>query len=298
MVIDHNYINNCWIREREEANRSRIYLDLPPLPDGSNFTRDIRFTNNSCTAKAPKRGAFFYVQGNCRGITFSENDVQCAGDDKCIYIRATQPIGKTKTAIRDIKITNNYFRSFRNPITIGGDRHDPSRTDVFHQGLDDDPCWNERIAIAGNQTYNLEAVDQGFVTACFLNCCRSVNVTGNAFADTDGEGLVLRECEDVAVNGNHFGGFAPENSKSGIRLIDCQGGSVTGNTIRGTRRGIAVSGSAAVALGNNSIFAVGTGFDPPALHSPALTGSSSLNTESGVGENRAICSRSLGDSAQ
>jgi parallel beta-helix repeat protein len=261
MVIDHNYINNCWIREGEEASRSGIYLDLPPMADGSNFTRDIRFTNNSCTAKAPKRGAFFYVQGNCRGITFADNDVQSAGDDKCIYIRATQPIAKTKAAIRDIKITNNYFRSFRNPITIGGDRHDPSRTDAFYKGEDDDLFWNERIVIAGNQTYNLEPVDQGFVTTCFINRCRSVNVTGNAFADTDGEGLVLRECKDVAVTGNHFGGFGPDNSKSGIRLIDCEGASVTGNTIRGMRRGIAVSGSSGVALGSNCISMAEIGLD-------------------------------------
>ena len=261
MVIDHNYINNCWIREGEEASRSGIYLDLPPLPDGSKFTRDIRFTNNSCTAKAPRRGAFFYVQGNCRGITFAGNDISCAGDDKCIYIRATQPIGKTEAAIRDIKITNNYLRSFRNPITIGGDLHDPSRTETFYQGEDNDSCWNERIVIAGNQVYSLEEVDQGFVTGCFINRCRSVSVTGNTFADTDGEGLVLRDCKDVSVMGNHFGGFAPDNSKSGIRLIDCQGGSVTGNTIRGVRRGIAVSGSSGVVLGSNVISTVKTGFD-------------------------------------
>ena len=185
MVIDHNYINNCWQDDDGDPQKSGIYMNLPPLADGSNYSRDIRFTNNSCSGRAPRRGAFFYVTGTCRGITVSENDIMSGGHDKCIYIRATREVKAGEgIAIRDIKITNNYIRNYRSPITIGGDLHDPSRDDVATQGVDDDPYVNERVIIAGNQTMNLDVITTIGLTTCYLNQCRKVTVSNNSFVNT------------------------------------------------------------------------------------------------------------------
>ena len=109
MVIDHDYINTGWVEDTGDPKQSGIYLNLPPLADGSNCSRDIRFTNNSCTARSPRHGAFFCVTGTCRGSTVSENDIASGCADKCIYIRASSQVKPQEgIAIRDIKITNEY----------------------------------------------------------------------------------------------------------------------------------------------------------------------------------------------
>ena len=194
MVIDHNYINNYWLDRDEDPRKSGVYFNLPPLADGSNYSRDIRFTNNSCTGRASAHGAFFYVTGNCRGITISENDIACGGDDKCIYIRANSQVAKDGISVRDIKITNNYIRSYRNPITIGGDAQDPSRTGQTK--LDNDPFTTERVVIVGNQTMNLDPLVNTGLTTCYLNQCRKVSVSGNAFVNTAKSVLVAQVRRD------------------------------------------------------------------------------------------------------
>lgn len=254
MVIDHNYINTCWLEDDGDPKQSGIYLNLPPLADGSNYSRDIRFTNNSCTGRSPRHGAFFYVTGTCRGITVSENDIASGCADKCIYIRAS---GQVKTqegiAIRDIKITNNYIRSFANPITIGGDAQDPSRTGEMEKGRDNDPYVNERVIISGNQTMNLEPCATAGLTTCFLNQCRKVTVNGNSFVNTAKSVLIARKCEELTVLGNNFGGLNNETAENGIELIGCRMANLSGNTIRGLRCGIVISSSEQISVGQNVI---------------------------------------------
>ena len=136
MVIDHNYINVVDTFQAPEAKSpdkrySGIYMHLPPAcpQDGVvRYSRDIRFTNNSCTGRAPADGAFFYVEGMCRGITFSHNDISSPLSTRCIAIRPlaqappTHPESQPFHSMQDVKITDNYFRTWMRLMEIGAPR--------------------------------------------------------------------------------------------------------------------------------------------------------------------------------
>ncbi|MEI2727218.1 MAG: right-handed parallel beta-helix repeat-containing protein [Verrucomicrobiota bacterium] len=270
MIIDHNYINVYDTMEAPEAQLpdkvySGIYLNLPPLVASGprkNYSRDIRFTNNSCTGRAPGRGAFFYAEGNCRGITFSENDISCAGADKCIYIRpgepvaSSDPLAQSDVAIRDVKITRNYFRNWRAPITLGGDRNDPARSELAEKniarGCDDDAAFIQRVIIADNQSMQEESVTRIGLTHAYLNRCRQVSISGNTFDETVGWGLAAQDCEDVSITGNTLRGLQ-KNNRTGIVLQGVKTGTVTGNIVNCFANGITVTRSEGIALSANSI---------------------------------------------
>jgi len=287
MVIDHNYINTAWLKSLKqalEAANSGIYFDLPPMPDASNYSRDIRFTNNSCTAKAVGEGSFFYLEGNCRGVTFADNDVSCGGDDKCIYIRASRPV-HGDVAVRDIKITGNYFRNFKNPITIGDAAYDPSRTTSGENSSnipENKLYWNERVQIRGNQTQNWPSVAKNLYTTCFIHKCRQVTVANNSFGPTDALALAFQGCRDVTVIANNLAGLQTDMARCGIWLRDCEAVSLSGNTIRTAKQGIAIADSSVVTTGNNTIVNTKTGIEAGGCAGLTATGNSLKNCRTGL----------------
>jgi hypothetical protein len=271
MVIDHNYVNVHDVGQAGEARdpgpeNSGIFMRLPPTVASAgpqNYSRDIRFTNNSCTGRAPSRGAFFYVEGMCRGLTFSHNDVSSPGIDKAIYIRATQRLEQDgvsradDTAIRDVKITHNYFRSFRNLITIGGDADDPERleqpVDSPARGRDDDRWWVQRVIIAHNQNMMEGETDTLGLTSCYLNRVRQAVVESNTFVETAGSALIVRGSEEISVVGNSFRGRSESRGRRGIALIDTQHATVTGNVLAQFAYGVLLERSRSVTVGNNVV---------------------------------------------
>lgn len=283
MVIDHNYINNCWQDAGDDPKKSGIYMNLPPLDDGTNYTRDIRFTSNSCTARAPGRGAFFYVTGCIKGLTISENDFLSGGIDKCIYVRANTQVGTSGIAVRDVKISNNYFRSFRAPITIGGDRYDTSRVSDAEKGVDDDPYTIEQVAISGNQMMEEDAVTTIGLTTCFLNKCRKVIVNGNSFGNTAKSALIARNCDEMTVTGNNIGGLDKKSSGKGIESIGCRMVNMSGNTIRGLNTGISISDSQQVSIGQNVIDETLFGISMLGGSGATIQGNSFNGCQTGIG---------------
>ena len=94
MVVDHCYINSLWLPlPSEDPKWSGIYLNLPPKPGGivpgygsELYSRKIVFTYNWCAGKTPRDGAFFYVEGNLKGLTIHGNDFASGGGDRCLYV--------------------------------------------------------------------------------------------------------------------------------------------------------------------------------------------------------------------
>ena len=273
MIVDHCYINSLWEKApSDDPQWSGIYLNLPPKPGGIEpgygselYSRTIRFTNNTCLGKTPRNGAFFYVEGNLKGLTFQGNEIDSGGGDRCIYIRATRPLINTDVAVRNIAITDNTFNDFRNPITIGGNKHDPSRLDPTAgyqetkekagaaMGRDDDPYWIEGVLITGNQTHYLPILEKFQLAGCFLNRVRQATVSGNRFAKTNGTSVIMRECEGITMNGNSFAGLT-EMGEQGIYLLNSRNATLTGNTLSGFRQGIHLQDSRAVTLNGNNLF--------------------------------------------
>jgi hypothetical protein len=199
----------------------------------------------------------------CRGLTFSHNDISSPGIDKAIYIRATQRLEQDgvsradDTAIRDVKITHNYFRSFRNVITIGGDKDDPERLAVPEdsplRGRDDDPGWVQRVVVAHNQNMMEGATDTLGLTTCYLNRVRQAVVESNTFTETAGSALVVRNTEEVSVTGNSFRGLNAPRGRQGITLINTRCASVTGNILAQFGTGFVVEQSSHVTFGHNVV---------------------------------------------
>jgi hypothetical protein len=248
MVIDHNYINCAWVPSpKGDYTFSGIYLSMPPARDGANHSRDIRFTNNSCTGGLPDRPAFFYLEGVCRGVTFADNDVSSGGMDKCVYIRGSEAFGDEDIAVRDIKVTGNYFRNYANPITIGGDRHDPSRP-----GTHDDPYFNDRVLISDNETQNEPAVERIGLTTCFVNRARQVTIRGNSFVATAHSAIVTRECEHLVIASNAVSALR-DGDGFGILTRDCSDTVVSGNSATGFTHPVRVEGGSAVSVTGNVV---------------------------------------------
>jgi hypothetical protein len=275
MVIDHNYVNVFDVGDAPEAKldgptNSGIYMNLPPKLSGTpNYSRDIRFTNNSCTGRAPRRGAFFYVEGMCRGITFSGNDISSPAVDKAIYIRPTERLERDgvspagEVAIRDIKITDNYFRSFSNLVTIGGDLNDPERTrrpqGDPHRGEDDDPWLVQRVIIAHNQNM-MEGSSASFgLSGIYLNRVRQAVVQANTLVETAGTAVAIRDCHDVAISSNSFRGLAKPRGRQGIHVSRSKSVAISGNVLADFQLGLVVQDSRRVTLGQNVLGAVGRG---------------------------------------
>jgi hypothetical protein len=315
MIIDHNYINVYDTMEAPEAHSSDpvysgIYLNLPPListDSQTNYSRDIRFSNNSCTGRTPTRGAFFYVEGNCRGITLSENDISCAGADKCIYIRPGQPmasrdpLAQADVAIRDVKINNNYFRNWRAPITIGGDKRDPARTDLPPKdparGRDDDAACIQRVIIANNQSMQEGPTTRIGLTHAYLNRCRQVSISGNTFDETAGFGFALQGCEDVSITGNSLRGLRM-NSHTGILLQGVSNGAATGNSVNTFANGITVIASTGIALGVNAVSGARCAIECRDTASVSLTGNTITASKTGLSLRGATIARLAGNLVQ
>lgn len=236
MVIDHNYINTVKLDAGSDETKSGIYMNLPSI-EGA-YSRDVRFTNNSCSGRSPGSGAFFYVKGAVRGITFADNDVSSGGADKCVYIRSTDLAAPgNEVGVRDVKIAGNYFRNYQNPITVGGDGYDPSRTG----GKAKDDFHIDRVIVSNNQIMGeipeIERIARGGI---HLSKCRSVSITGNTQCPTQGYALTLYECERVAITGNSFESFLDgTRGKAGVWLNRCRGVSVGTNAIYGFSEAIA-----------------------------------------------------------
>ncbi len=257
MIVDHCYINSLWLPSpSEEAKWSGIYLNLPPRPGGIEpgfgtelYSRQVVFTNNTCMGKTPRNGAFFYIEGNVRDVTLQGNHIASGGGDRCIYIRATRPFLDTDVAVRDIKISDNYFEDFQAPITIGGNKQDLSRTSN-NAGQDDDPYWVEGVTITGNRSYYLPVTEKYQLTGILLNRARRVLVQANTLARTSGSSVILNECEDIIMQDNMFAGLA-DMGENGIVLQKCKTAILIGNITRGFRHGILQQGSENVTLANN-----------------------------------------------
>jgi len=297
MVIDHNYINVHDVGEAPEAREpgpwnSGIYMNLHPRTNAGNYTRDIRFTNNSCTGRAPSRGAFFYVEGMCRGLTFSHNDISSPAIDKAIYIRATKRLEQDgvsradDTAIRDIKITHNYFRSFRNVITIGGDAEDPERLaqseNSVLRGVDDDPWWVQRVVIAHNQNMMEGASDTLGLTTCYLNRVRQGVVESNTFTETAGSALVINNSEEISVIGNSFRGLNETGGNRGIALMNTHNATVTGNVLAQFSEGLYFDHTRHVSIGNNTVRDAQTGISATNNNGLIVNGNSISDAEIGI----------------
>jgi hypothetical protein len=268
-------------------------MNLPPKLSGTpNYSRDIRFTNNSCTGRAPRRGAFFYVEGMCRGITFSGNDISSPAVDKAIYIRPTERLERDgvspagEVAIRDIKITDNYFRSFSNLVTIGGDLHDPERTrrpkDDPHRGQDDDPWLVQRVIIAHNQNM-MEGNSTGFgLTGIYLNRVHQAVVQANTLVETAGTAVAIRECHDVTLNSNSFRGLAKPRGRQAIHVSRSESVTLSGNVLADFQQGVVVQEAKRVTLGQNVLGAVGRGVVVSDSQSVVVSGNVVEATEIGI----------------
>jgi hypothetical protein len=237
IVIDHNYMNTLWGDAGDEARYSGIYMNLPPSPDGRSYSRNICFTNNYVAGRAPKHGAFFHLQGVCRGIDISNNFIGSGRSGKCIQVLPGQPIGPGDVAMRDIRITENYICDYRRAITIGGD---------------DSLGWTEGISIAGNQTFFHPSPNPIGETTVDLIRARAASVVGNAFAETAGSSLIARQCERLSISDNQINGLGSERSPRGIALEDSRDVTITGNHVRGFERAVSLEGSDRVTAGSNA----------------------------------------------
>jgi hypothetical protein len=228
-------------RLEPDARWSGIYMNLPGkrMPDGSMLsTRDIRFTNNSCTGRAPENGAFFYVEGMCRGITFADNDISCAGADRCVYIRPTMADSgiNARSPIRDVDISRNYFRTWWRPVTVGDDTS---------------PFYVKRVIVSHNRNdYEGDLNSLGQV-GVDVRHGEQVIIDGNALAETGGGGIAVRESEEVIIQGNSLRGLAIDQSGAGISLNGVDGATVNANTLSRWGKAIVVENSKATIVQGN-----------------------------------------------
>jgi hypothetical protein len=264
MVISGNYINvhdvgNAPEALEPDARWSGLYFNLPARrregapPD---YSRDIRFVDNSCTGRAPRDGAFFYVEGMLRGLTLSGNDVSSGGADRCIQIRATEelsePDGDTgdNVAIRDIKITANYFRNYRNIITTGSGFGDSMRNGVDRPASD--LYQVQRLIFAHNQSMMEGPTEATQLTAGYFARVRQLVIDGNTLAPTPSVALAVNDSEDVTVRGNALVGTGTEQSR-GIILTNVKSAAVANNTLRGFNSGIDIRGGKGIVVMGNAL---------------------------------------------
>lgn len=262
MVIDHCYINvldmpDVFTKRPLNASHSGIYMNLPPYAsgEGSNYGRNIRFTNNSCTGRAPEGGAFFYLQGMLRGLTFADNDISSGNAASCLMVEPQGVLNEgavhqePDTSIRDVKVYNNYFRNWRNIVTIGSAKAPGSKS-----------TYVQRVNITGNQSV-YEGVSR-FDTETGLNisCARQVIIAQNNFQERRGDAVRIEKCEDVLVNGNEFRGLN-SNAYAAVRVNMTDGFNIASNVFRSFQFGVAVQGSENGLITSNLIRDVQKGLD-------------------------------------
>ena len=304
MVVDHCYINvhdtpHSSASTEPYPERSGIYMNLQPLQAGKNssYSRDIRFTNNSCTGRSTSQGAFFYLEGMCRGITIADNDISCGyGNDKCIYIRPTSQLnvdGVSKASdigIRDVKIYNNYFRNWKTLITIGGDKQDPSRQSLPPQDVSagkDTPSYRvQRVNIFNNQSMQESGTENVALTGCYLERCSQVVISGNNFAEKKSSGIVLRDCGNALVNSNSLVAIDSNDPAYGIAMFGCQSGAVTGNSLKKFRNGIYLDKCRQISLGNNVLDDAAYGISCMGSSQISLSGNIISGAEVGIESNK------------
>lgn len=268
MVVDHCYINSLWeTLPSQDPKWSGIYLNLPPKPGGIDpgfgqqlISKSLVFTYNFCAGKSPRDGAFLYVEGNMNGMRVIGNEFASGGADRCIYVRASLPLTNSDVAVKEIAISDNIFNDYKNPITIGGNRHDPSRLGggAADVGSHDDPYWIQDVTITGNRTYYLPVLEGGQIAGMFLNRVRGATVSGNSFTKMKAAAVILRECQDITMNGNRFSGLT-NNQMNGIYLLNSTNATLTGNVLRGFGTGIHLQECENVALNANELIDCRTG---------------------------------------
>jgi hypothetical protein len=278
MVIDHNYINVYDTFRAPEAKLadpkySGIYLNLPPRDKGDGnyaYSRDIRFTNNTCIGRAPSDGAFFYVEGMCRGITFSGNDVSSAYAARCIYLRPLPSVPSSWNqnvpfvSLRDVKITNNYFRNWPTIATIG--KGIPHLLNSNSGGEMDSQAWIDRVIISGNQSMS-ECDSAPDTCEKYLNQsemlmlfgCRDISIDSNTFAKTGKSALLMRNIEGGTISGNIFGGFNFAKPNYGIAVTKSSRLSIIGNVLSEFQNGMELNDSEDLIVSQNSIYHMETG---------------------------------------
>ncbi len=275
MTVSGCYVNALWqASPSDDAKWSSIYMNLPPRPGGVQpglgeplYSHTLIFKDNNFTGKTPGHGAFFYTEGNVKNLELRGNEFSSGGGDRAIYVRTNKPLADSDVAVRNITIADNTFMDFRNPITVGGSQFDPSRA-VDAASVDDDPFWAEGVTIIGNQSAYFPVTERGQLTSIFVNRARRVIVSGNRLAKTVGSPVILRECEEITVNGNIIAGIN-DTGQNAIYLQRCKNASINGNTLRGFRRGIWLDGSEGIALTGNSLASCQTGLS--LLKSPGLS---------------------------
>lgn len=275
MTVTGCYVNALWqTSPSDDPMWSSIYMNLPPRPGGIQpglgeplYSHTLIFKDNNFTGKTPRNGAFFYTEGNVKNLELRGNEFSSGGGDRAIYVRTKTPLTDSDVAVRNITIADNTFMDFRNPITIGGSKYDPSRA-VEATSSDDDPYWADGVSITGNQSSYFPVTEKGQLSAIFLNRARRVTVSGNRLPKTVGSSVIMRECEEITINGNNFAGI-DDSGVVGIGLMKCRNASVSGNTIRGFGRGIRTDGSEGVAINGNSLAKCKTGLS--LLKSPGLS---------------------------
>jgi len=277
MIIDHCYINSLWLpNPSEDPNWSGIYLNLPPKPGGIDpgfgselISRSIVFTYNCCAGKTPKDGAFFYIEGNLRGLTIHSNEFSSGGGDRCIYIRTTNPLIQSDVAVKDIMITDNIFNDFRNPITLG-EKEYPHQSDILINIIDSNgnesnkneklksSVWMQGVKITGNKTYYLPILEDIQETGMFLNRVCQATIANNQFTGTKGSSVILHECEDITLNNNTFRGLA-DRGKNGIVFYKSRNTTLTGNMLKGFLQGIHARDSRNLTMTGNILDCCQTG---------------------------------------
>jgi parallel beta-helix repeat protein len=257
MLIDHCYINSLWLPTPSKgAQWSGMYFNLPPKPGGIDpgygselYSRAIIFTNNFCAGKTPPNGALFYIEGNLKGLTIHGNDFASGGGNRCIYVRATMPLINSDVAVRDIMITDNVFNDFVNPITLGERLEEPLKIQSSSGAAAN---WIEGVKISGNKTFYLPILERYQALTLCCNHVRQVSLNDNHFPKTNNSVVVMQHCSEIAISSNLFTGLQ-DQGKNGICLFNCNNTTLTGNVIRGFKKGINLENSDTVALSGNTL---------------------------------------------
>ena len=115
----------------------------------------------------------------------------------------------------------------------------------------------------------------------FLNRARQVTVSGNSFVKTSGSAVILRECEDITINGNRFSGLT-DNRRNGIYLLNSTNATLTGNVVRRFGTGIHLRECDSVAINANELIDCQTGLVARNLQGSAISGNVISQCESSL----------------
>ena len=236
MVMEQNYLNTNWGSPGDGPRYAGVYLNLPPLEDHSNSSRNIRFTGNYVSGRTPPGGAFFHLSGACHGVEISGNHFSSGGGGRCIEILPTMPMGDDGVAIRDVRVTNNYVVNYRAPMVIGRDSVDG---------------WVEGLLIQGNQSTLAPVLKDIGETGCVLTRVRKGVVSGNAFAPVSGSSVLASRCEGLSVSDNHLRGQGRDTTGAGMAVQNSRDVVITGNHMRQCPSNLTLERSSHLTIGSN-----------------------------------------------